>query len=338
MKVISVSSFAVWFMSVAVLSPVMVEASELTQDYHPYQSQSFFRLGAGAQNLGMIEVIPAITASEYQYRLPGDPKLHMESNTMFLYDKRNPLTETLSVGGNYIFFKGGYLATITADGTLLYKGRVSFSPVSRGGVFFVDQNGSELIAVDSFGFYVDTQLQAKNVKYIGGNYLIDSDGTLTTVKSMGAAPGNGTGIATPKTGWVFKEISGVGGNYFVKSDGTLVTISSITGFFKDQIVPDSKPLLLGGNYFIGQDRVLYTVSNDGVVLKNPDYVISNALFLLGASYMKLNDGSIITVDGEGKPHRSLMHVSTTGVRAQVEKTLPSEIEAQSIYMPNLISQ
>ncbi len=54
--------------------------------------------------------------------------------------------------------------------------------------------------------------------------------------------------------------------------------------------------------------------------------------------MRLNDGSIITVDGEGKPHRSLMHVSTTGVRAQVEKTLPSEIEAQSIYMPNLISQ
>ncbi len=307
-------------------------------DPHPYQSQTIFRLRPQAGSVsGLIEVLLPKSIPQYTYFLPGDPSAHQETNIQAVYDKRNPLTETDAAGTNYLFTKGGYLSTVDAQGLLLYKGRVSYQPEILGGVYFIDANQHQVIAIDSYGYYVETGISISNPKVVGGNYLIDRDGVLTTIKSIGVEPASDLGIATRKTGWTFNDVISAGGNFFARSDGSVVTINSVNGFFDDSNQGLSKPYRSGGNFFIGEDCILYTVTFDGKIKANPDFMINSDPVMLGYSFMKQSDGKLISIDSDGVPHRSMMRVSTTGIRSRPIQSFEEELDQKAIFLPSILN-
>lgn len=306
-------------------------------DPHPYQTQCFYRIGAGSGNAGQLEVIAPARVPEYRFYPQGDPVMQTETNTMLVFDKRNPLTATETAGSNYLFLAGGYLATISAEGFLNYKGKVTYTPEAAGGVYFVASGTREVYAVDSYGFVVPGGRKAGELKVIGGNYFIDKTGLLTTIKSLGASPNSGLGIVIEKRGWSFPDVLKAGGVFFYRANGTLVTIESATGNFKDGIVPSSKPALAGGNYFVGEDRVLYTVSNEGTVRPHPEVLVVGEPLVSAYSWLKLEDGTLVVIDADGNPHRSVVRISTTGVRAEVVKTLESDPDPKSVFMPKILN-
>ncbi len=311
-------------------------ALEGFQDPHPYQSQSFFRLGESSLDAGLIQVVLPKAVPEYRFYVAGNPDQQVQQNAMLVFDKRNPLPATEFSGTNYIFTKGGYLSTISADGYLIYKGKVGLRPAVAGGVWFVTED-SQLYAVDSFGFYVNTGLKVGAVRVIGGNYLIDSTGTLITIKSSGAGAGSALGLATRKDGWNFSGVVRAGGNYFLKADGTLVTIDSKTGFFNEFSQVESKPAITGGNYFVGEDRLLYSVSFDGKVNKNSGFSVNGQPIVVGYSVMKFEDGLVAAIDADGSVHPTLIRVSTTGVRVKVMKTLDVDLDPSSFFVPRVLN-
>ena len=93
-----------------------------------FQSQTLLRLSGD----GLIQTIPAVTVGEYNIFAPGKAVQKVE-NAALLYDKRNSLPSTLSMGGNYAFFNGGVLVTVSEDGSLSYKGKVAVQPGSMRG-------------------------------------------------------------------------------------------------------------------------------------------------------------------------------------------------------------
>lgn len=304
-------------------------------DLHPFQSQTMFRMLPSTGNpSGMIEVIPAAQVKEFKYHVAGNPNPVSEFYTALLYDKRNPLPAISAAGGSYTFYQGGSMSTTAADGTFVYKGKVPFTPKVLGGSYFTKAGSDQLVLVDSYGFYFDTYTAAPNIRLAGGNYFIDSSGFLTTIKSMGSAPGNGVGMMTRMSHMNFSDALAPGGNFFMKADGSIVTIASTTGFFSSPIIADSRPMILGGNYFIGSDRLLYTITQDGRLIKNNAYIVNETPTIKAYSFMMFQDGSFIVVDGEGYPHRTMMHVSTTGVQAASIKNLSSNIDRTSIYQVN----
>ncbi len=306
-------------------------------DVHPYQSQTFFRLtDAGFEN-GLIQVIPAVTVKDYYYWVPGVKETQHALNTALLYDKRNPLPPSAVFGGNYSFYQGGYMATITADGFFQYKGKSFFTPDRIGGVYFTEKGTNNLVVVDSYGYFFNTFNPTPTIALAGGNFFIDKDGALTTIKSSGMSPGNGVGMVTrynPNTpGFNFSDVWVVGGNYFVKNDGNVVTVASTTGFFSSPYV-DSRPKLMGGNYYIGFDDFLYTVSADGTLNKDTDHnTLGEIPVLMGYSFVKFSDGSFWMVDGDGQVHDSMVRVSTTGIKSAVVGTLKQNIEPKSVFLP-----
>ena len=225
------------------------------------------------------------------------------------------------------------MATISADGLFNYKGSTSFKPKVIGGVYFTDQDTRNLVLIDSYGYYFNTFTAAPEIRLAGGNYYIDVNGVLTTIKSMGIAPGNGVGMVTVKTGLDFSLATLAGGSFFVMADGTVNTISSITGFVSAPYTPDSAPSIIGGNYFVGADHILYTIDSDGNLNKNPDFTVNSTPALVGYSFLRFSDGSFIFVDGLGNPHRTILEVSSTGVRVQNLSVFPSTIEPGSVYLP-----
>jgi hypothetical protein len=306
-------------------------------DPHPYQSQSFFRLGESSLDAGMIQIVLPKPVPEYRFWLAGNPEQQLRQNALLMHEKRNPLPATEFAGSNYVFTRGGYLSTLTADGFLKYKGKVGFRPEVSGGVWFVAQGSRDLYAIDSFGFFINTGLKVGAVRVIGGNYLNDSQGTLITIKASGAGVGSPIGIATRKDGWNFSNVVAAGGNYFLKGDGTLVTVDSQTGIFNEVGPAESKPLFRGGNYFVGEDGLLYSVSYDGKVRKNPEVRVSGNPIVIGYSVIKLEDGLIAAVDVEGKVHRNLIRVSTTGVRVSVVNTLDVDLDPASFFVPRILN-
>ncbi len=310
---------------------------ESFQDPHPYQSQSFFRLGESSLDAGLIQIVLPKAVPEYRFWTAGNPDQQVQQNAMLVFDKRNPLPATEFSGTNYIFTKGGYLSTISADGYLIYKGKVGLRPAVAGGVWFISEDTRELYAVDSFGFYVNTGIRVEAVRVIGGNYLIDSTGTLITIKSSGAGAGSALGLATRKEGWNFSGVARAGGNYFLKADGTLVTIDSKTGFFNELSQVESKPAITGGNYFVGEDRLLYSVSYDGKVIKNSEFSVNGQAIVVGYSVMKFEDGLVASIDTDGGVHPTLIRVSTTGVRVKVIKTLDVDLDPASFFVPRVLN-
>jgi len=152
-------------------------------DPHPYQSQVTLRLIATGIDSGAVQVLPPVTVKEYKYHVPGSPDLKSEFNTALLYDKRNPLPDTTGAGGNYTFYKDGFLTAVTADGAFYYYGKTNFKPATLGGVYFTDAVTNHIVLVDSYGYFWDSMTPAPAIRVVGGNYFIGQDGNLTTFKS-----------------------------------------------------------------------------------------------------------------------------------------------------------
>jgi hypothetical protein len=302
-------------------------------DVHPFQSQITIRSnGAGLEN-GNVQVMPAVTVGEYKYHVPGILDLQSAFNTALLYEKRNPLGATVAAGGNYTFYDGGYMSTIDANGTFLYKGDVTFKPAILGGVYFTDSVSGHIVLVDSYGFYWDSMTAAPSIRMAGGNYFIDTTGVVTTFKSVGTDIGNGTGMMTVKIGMDFSSAKLAGGNFFVLGDNSIVTVNSVNGFVSMPYTVTTTVKVVGGNYFIGDDNFLYTIDNQGVLNKNTSYVVGQPV-LRGYSFLRFADGTFIFVDGSGMPHRSILDVSSTGIQVENLTQLPITIDMRSIYLPN----
>lgn len=296
-----------------------------------YQSQTLLRYAGGGPNGGLIQTLPAVTAQEFNIYTPGFRDPFKVKDAALLYDKRNPLPTLMVVGGNYAFFKGGVMATVAEDGSLYYKGKTTVQPGALGGNYFLNQGTNEIIAIDSAGFYNSTGKFAQNVRILGGNFLIDQAGTMTTIKHMGSEPGNPLGMVTVKAGWSFNDVVRAGGNFMVKVDGSVVGVNSENGFFTEPQKVDSRPKQLGGNYFIGEDKVLYTVSDKGEVKKQQPII--GEMKYYGYSYMIDGDGDFIFVDGKGIPHTELVRVSTTGVKSEVVKQFKGGMDTHQNFIP-----
>ncbi len=294
-----------------------------------YQSQTMLRIW-GPGTGGLIQTLPAVTASEFNIFIPGVKVPQKITDAALLYDKRNPLPGMTQMGGNYAFFTGGLMATVTENGSLYYKGKVNVDPAVLGGNYFLNKNTNEVIAIDSAGFYNFTGVIGNDLRLVGGNFYIDQAGTLTTIKHMGTAPGNPLGMITVKEGYSFCDAIRAGGNFFVNVDGTVVGINSENGFFTDHQKVDSRPNNLGGNYFISEDNTLYTVSSLGEVKKQMPIIGKMKYF--GYSYMVDADGDFIFVDGKGVPHTEMVRVSTTGIKSAVLKTIKDKLEIHKSFI------
>lgn len=269
---------------------------------------------------GLIQTFPANALEKYNLYTPGVKDPFELKNTALLFDKRNPLPKLTYQGGNYAFFEGGVLATIDENGGFWYKGKTIYKPEAFGGNYFFNKDSHELITIDSAGYYNSTGISENAPRLLGGNFYINQVGLLTTIKHVGAEPGNPVGMVTQKNGWNFNDAIRAGGNWFEKINGTIVTIDSETGFFSDKAyTPDSLPKVIGGNYYVGNDGFLYTISNKGVLKKNMPVLGDMSIF--GYSYMIANDGYFIFVDSNGNPHTEMVQVSTTGIKSEVITTI-----------------
>lgn len=302
---------------------------------YSFQSQGFLRFPGESGRPGMIQILLPEAVETFPYRMPGEREMRIEKNTMLLFDKRNSLSEIEHAGGNFMFLRDGHLATISAAGSLFYLGAVALTPSVIGGVYFVDAASGELCVVDAHGYWMRTGIRPGPIRVVGGNYFITESGLLTTIKSIGIAPGNPVGAAIEKTGWSFHGVRGAGGNFFVRSDGGVVTIDSETGFFREAVFPDAPPKTLGGNYFVGEDGMLYTVSFDGKLFKNTDFEIKAPPLRRGYSFLQLADFGVIAIDAKGVPHRSLLRVSTTGNRINRMERFEKEPEKDSLFIPRI---
>lgn len=301
-------------------------------DYNPYQSQVSLRINSPGINNGNFLVIPAGTVGKYIYHTPGIQADQFALNTALMYDKRNPLPKVAVSGANYTFYDGGYLTTLSGNGSFNYKGKTTFKPAIIGGVWFTEQDTNNLTVVNSLGNFLSTFKPAPAIKVAGGNYFIDQVGALTTMRSMGNDLYDIITMVTRWDGTSYNNTRGTGGNFFVSADGMIVTVSSITGFTKS-FKPTSLPKLIGGNYYIGMDDHLYTVSADGNLTMTDDFTLSAVPNLMGYSFMKFPNGRILMVDSNGLPHDSLLHISSTGTNVEVVKTISSNLDPKSIYLP-----
>lgn len=123
-------TFAALATTFATFSGASAQTVTPFEDVHPYQSQSIMR-----QADGTILVIPAVV-SDYKLFQPGKTEPVVYEKSALIYEKRNPLPAIQVMGGTYAFFKGNYLATLSADGFFTYKGKMNFEPDMIGGSFF----------------------------------------------------------------------------------------------------------------------------------------------------------------------------------------------------------
>jgi hypothetical protein len=314
-------------LSAFVLAPLMLGLTAQAA----YQSQTLLRYaGSGAEN-GLIQTLPAVTAQEFNIYTPGFREPFKVKGAALLYDKRNPLPSLMMVGGNYAFFKGGIMATVSEDGSLYYKGKTSVQAGAMGGNYFLNLGTNEVITIDSAGFYNSTGKIANNVRLLGGNFYIDQSGTMTTIKHMGSEPGNPLGMLTVKEGWNFNDVVRAGGNFMMKVDGSIVGVNSENGFFTEPHKLDSNVKQIGGNYFITEDKTLYTVTHQGEVKKQMPII--GEMKYYGYSYMIDGDGDFIYVDGQGVPHTEMVRVSTTGVKSEVLKQITGTMDTHQNFIP-----
>ena len=116
------------------------QAQVQTQDIHPYQSQFMLRTQDGT-----IESVPAMTANydknlfRMQPLKPDSKEKPAYPDAMTVYDVENPLPEIQVMGGNYAYFKGGYITTISADGLFSFLSYIQYEPDTLGAVAFASK-------------------------------------------------------------------------------------------------------------------------------------------------------------------------------------------------------
>lgn len=292
-------------------------------DVHPYQSQSMIRLA----DLTIL-VVPAVV-SDYKIFTAGKPEPKVYEKTALVYEKRNPLPALEFLGGNYAIYKGGYLSTLSADGFLTYKGKMNFEAAAKGGNFFTKRGTNEIVAVDSYGYFVETGMIAQGIRLAGGNFFIDQSNVMTTIKSVGTAPGSSIGLVTRKEGVDFSDAQAAGGNYLVKKDGSIVTIDSLNGFYSEDSYKTESPVaVLGGNFFITLDNTVYTIDSNGKLFKT--IKLERRPMEVGYSYMIFGDRTFALVTANGGVHLEAIRVGAAGKAEYVTK-IPGQLEAKSNY-------
>ena len=294
-----------------------------TPDPYPYQTQMMLR-----QSDGLIQTIPAFTTN-YSLKIPGQLEPRMMKDSAMLYDITNPYTGVSAMGVNWGFFQadeGDTLVTITAGGRLWVKGVKSYRPAVKGGVYFLKAGNMELVTVNSISNTFETNSFFGMPRFVGGNFFIDEDNNLVTIKS--------TGLFTVWTGVqeYVSQAKKVGGNYFVKNDEVIEGVSSIDGMLK-AYVPDAPAKWLGGNYFIGTDNILYTVSNLGVLEKRPEYKFTARPSVMGYSFIKNADGSFVYIDGAGLPHNTMIRVWPAAAKSIPMLQMNAVLDLNAVFMP-----
>ena len=319
------SNFILFFVFIF---PSLSFAQITVADPHPDQTQCFFRFqGPGAEE-GQIEVLRPLALASVRLRIPGVPRVTEEKEAMLLYDKRNPFPETWKAGSNYLFLKGGDLATVSADGFLYAKGGIGVLPDLAGGVYFTEAGSGKVFSVDSSGAYSETGLLARGIRVLGGNYFLEQGGVLVTIRS--------DGVATRKEGWIFPEVAIAGGNFFTQKGGGLVTVDSTQGFFHEAVFSGSPIRQAGGNYFIRENGTLTTVDREGRLQDFPEIRIAESPRDLGYSFFRMMDGSFVAVDSFGMPHRKWVRVSTTGVFSRIVEGFQDELDPVSKFTPSVL--
>jgi hypothetical protein len=279
-------------------------------DPHPYQSQTWYRLSNG--------LVKTLSAT------PGD--------LAYQFEQPNALPATYAAGSNFGIFKNasGYvIAVVDAFGRFYQYGK-TYEPGVVGGVFFTKKGTNELMVVDSEGAVLETTIVAPAMKLVGGNYFIDQNGVLTTIRSMGMGSWNWAGMITTKTGMTIPQALYGGGNYFVDVNGKVTTVASTNGFFSDPIaLPQNAAVKeLGGNYLIGSDLKLYTVDEQG----NLKFArqLTESPTVKGYSYLIFKNQKFLYVKGDGSVYDQVTNTVMSG-KPTTQATIDfTQIQAASI--------
>lgn len=281
-------------------------------DPNPYQSQMWIRT-----NDSLIRTLSA---------LPGP--------VAFAFEQPNALPPIFAMGTNYGIFKNStqyMIATLDSSGRFYPYGK-SVEPHVTGGVYFTQKGTEELYVVDSDGALMKTAITAPAIRIVGGNYFIDQDGVLTTIKSMGAGIWNWAGMISSKKGLKVPVALFGGGNYFVDAEAKVTTISSIDGFFSVPIELPSKILAMGGNYIIGTDLSLFVITNDGSLVFSKK--LSSLPKVMTSSLMVFADHTFIYVKGDGTLKETLNVVALNG-SPRVLNTLDLDIDQKKVKASDL---
>jgi hypothetical protein len=302
--------------------------SPLEKDNHPYQSQTMLYFESGAPQ--------ALTSVVRSYSVNGaGNKLKTVSSTT-LFEQNVAAPALIAQGSNFAFLDGKILQTVSADGFVSTSIPLTYTSETVGGVYFTKKSTRELVIVDSYGSYYETGIIAASIPFAGGNFFIDSDHKLTTIKSSGlyytGTDGNRyRGWAGMKSTYTedMSSVDRVGGNYWVNGDGTLGTVNSETGLYYNHLTNDSRPKRFGGNFFIGEDSILYTVNYAGFIKKFSKIDVEKVKHV-GSSYIEFNDETLLTIDYDGMTHSSSIEFPSGGGAVVEVETLPSAISVAPI--------
>lgn len=265
-------------------------------DPNPYQSQTWYR-----HSNGVIRTFSAV---------PGPDA--------FQFDHPNVLpTDVVAAGSNFGIFKnraGAHLiGVVDAMGRFMqYDIVVEPEPGAVGGVYYLKKGARNVVVVDSDGAAMETAVLAPSVRLYGGNYYIEQDGTLVTIKSMGMDKWNWAGMVTSKRGLKVPPALLAGGNYFVDVDGKITTIASKNGYFSDPIaLPGGDSVkIYGGTWLITTQDKLYTVDHLGAL--NFARKVTETPSVRGYSYLVFPSGKFLAVRGDGSVVDRVVSVAKTG--------------------------
>lgn len=166
---------------------------------------------------------------------------------------------------------------------------------------------------------------------IGGNFYIDQNNILHTIRSVGKTSMTCEGMVGSFPDKKL-DVLAAGGNFYLNRDGTIVGINSVNGAVSDPpYVPESRPAIMGGNYFIGQDNVLYTIDSEGKLFKT--IALPSRPIAYGYSYLKFSDGSFALITANGGVHLEAIRVGAAG-KAEYTTKVPAPLEINSTYVPN----
>lgn len=295
-------------------TPTPTPAATPYTDPNPYQTQSWYR-----HSSGLIRTFSA---------LPGQDA--------FQFDHPNVLpAEIIATGSNFGIFKsksGALLIGVTdALGRFLQYDIVTEpEPGTIGGVYYLKKASREVVVVDSDGAVMDTTVTAPAVRLYGGNYYVEQDGTLVTIKSMGAARHNWSGMVVAKRGLTYPAAILAGGNFYVDADGRITTISSRTGFFSDPTaLPDQDSVkVYGGTWLITTHNKLYTVDHNGAL--NFARNVTGTPEVRGYSYLIFPKGKFLVVRGDGSVADRVVSVAKSGKPVDLLTIDPAQVQSASV--------
>lgn len=298
------------------LAMMATTVSAVASEALPVQSQTLVRRSNG----DFLVLLPEAKAFK-------DIRQNVDlESAAYLYEKKTPLAPLEAIGGNYAFLKNGMLITVSYDGVLYSRGKFA-TPSVMGGVYFVDSSTGKLVTIDSSGLFNRTVVIPNNIRLVGGNFYIDGNNVLTTIKHQGVAPGDSAGQVVVKEGWTFPSAKMAGGNFFInehqEGSQSAQSVSSVTGNFNAPYALSSKVVKVGGNYFITEQMQLYTVNYEGVIQQVAQ--LQELPSQLGYSYMIFRNGSFMMIDATGATHSQAVVVSPTGVYRNIVLNFPVEL-------------